>query len=135
MVEVLVNKARSFIYSTAPPPALAAATTAAIRVCQSADGDARRQRLGDLAAALALGLGAPVPLAAILPYHVGSEGAALDLALGLRSRGFYVPAIRYPTVGRGQARLRFTLSADHTQEQIDSLTRAVQDYHAMHGAE
>ena len=79
-------------------------------------------------------VGHTVPPAAIFPYQIGDEEVALSEAGALRERGFYVPAIRYPTVARGKARLRLTLTADHTRGQIQALTRAMADYAARHGA-
>lgn len=126
VIEWLINRARSFIFSTAPPPAMAAAATAAIRFLISAEGEARRktlwQRIVQLRRMLpqndsALGQ----PGAAIIPWIVGDEQRALDLAQALQREGFLVPAIRYPTVAQGAARLRMTLSAAHSPAQVDSL--------------
>ncbi len=125
MRDLLINKARSFIYSTAPPPAIAATAEVALRYLESDQGDERRARLRKRAISLALGLALPKPLTAILPLVVGEEVAALNLATDLRENGFFVPAIRYPTVGRGQARLRFTVTAGHAQPQIDELVQTV----------
>lgn len=123
--DLLVNKARSFIYSTAPPPALAATATVALEHLQGPVGDNRRARLWALAEAMAAGLDLPVPQSAILPMLVGEASAALALAAQLREEGYFVPAIRYPTVARGQARLRFTVTAAHSHTQIDELVSAV----------
>lgn len=129
-IELLVNRARSFIYSTAPPPALAAASGAAIDFLESADGEERRQKLWrnlkiffaempeDLAPATSL-------QSAIVPIILGEETTALAAAQWLLEKGFLVPAIRYPTVPKGTARLRVTLSAAHTGEQIRSLCEAL----------
>ena len=130
LIDWLINRARSFIFSTAPPPALAAAATAAIRFLLSDDGEARRKLLWrrivqfkkllpDRAAAFGQ------PGAAIIPWMVGDEEQALELAKALRQEGFFVPAIRYPTVARGAARLRITISAAHSALQVASLGDAI----------
>ena len=62
---------------------------------------------------------------AILPWLVGDEQAALDLATALKSEGFLVPAIRYPTVAKGSARLRITVTAAHEENHIRSLCEAI----------
>ena len=98
------------------------------------EGDARRESLRELMTSLAAELGQQESPAAIFPYQIGDEAAALSQATALRERGFYVPAIRYPTVARGQARLRLTLTAEHTGEQIRALTQAIADYASSHGA-
>jgi glycine C-acetyltransferase/8-amino-7-oxononanoate synthase len=121
----LINKARSFIYSTAPPPAMAATAAVALRHLQGLLGDERRTRLWALVELMAQGLDLPTPQSAILPMTVGGASAALVLAAQLREAGFFVPAIRYPTVARGQARLRFTVTAGQSQAQVDELVVAV----------
>jgi 7-keto-8-aminopelargonate synthetase-like enzyme len=130
LVDWLINRARSFIFSTAPPPAMAAAATAAIHFLDSAEGETRRktlwQRIVQLRKILPEG-GAPFgkPGAAIIPWIVGDEQRALDLAQSLQLEGFLVPAVRYPTVAKGAARLRITLSAAHTEAQVASLGDAL----------
>jgi 7-keto-8-aminopelargonate synthetase-like enzyme len=64
---------------------------------------------------------------AILPIHVGDERKAVELAAGLRERGVFIPAIRYPSVARGAARLRVTVTAAHTSEHIAALGRAIRN--------
>ena len=125
LVDWLINRARSFIFSTAPPPALAAAATAAICFLASAEGEARRQtlwrRIVQLRKILPDGdAGFGRAGAAIIPWMIGDEQSALDLARALQGEGFLVPAIRYPTVARGAARLRITLSACHSEAQVAS---------------
>jgi 8-amino-7-oxononanoate synthase len=66
-----------------------------------------------------------IPSSAIFPWIVGDEQAALDLARALRGEGFLVPAIRYPTVAKGAARLRVTVTASHDENQIRSLCEAI----------
>jgi 7-keto-8-aminopelargonate synthetase-like enzyme len=65
------------------------------------------------------------PLSAILPFKIGDESRAMSVASDLRERGFFVPAIRYPTVARKAARLRVTLSASHSKEEIMALGNAL----------
>ncbi len=129
MIDLLVNRARAFVYSTAPPPALAEAACAAIDFVTSPEGEARRKQLWDnlkvLAQGLPAGLTPPKLQSAIVPVMLGSEESALAASKILFESGFFAPAIRYPTVARGSARLRVTLSAIHTPEQIRGLTTAL----------
>lgn len=126
--DLLVNRARTFIFTTALPPPIAAAGTAALALVAGAEGDRRRARLGEhirsLGAALAergLARSAGAPVGPILPVVVGSESRALAVAAGLRARGLFVPAIRPPTVPVGSSRLRVTLSAAHEPEDVARL--------------
>ncbi len=169
LIDYLINRARTFIFSTAPVPA-----AAGIRFVQSQAGEERRdllwQRVGelspDLAAcgvrgqanrnpALAPAAGqhsstkAPSPLrsagalhntpdgkvvssrlsaarSAIIPILLGEEDNAVAASSALRAQGIFVPAIRYPTVARGQARLRVTVTAAHTRADIAHLLSALQ---------
>jgi 8-amino-7-oxononanoate synthase len=130
LIELLINRARSFIYSTAPPPAIAAAGTAAIDFLMSDEGERRRERLWENLAIF----GAEMPRlftegrkiqSAIVPVILGDPGRALEAADRLLERGFYVPAIRFPTVPRDAARLRISLSARHTRDQITALCSAL----------
>jgi 7-keto-8-aminopelargonate synthetase-like enzyme len=66
-------------------------------------------------------------MSAIFPVLVGDEQAAPDLAAALKTEGFLVPAIRYPTVAKGSARLRITVQASHTEDQIRALSEAIRD--------
>jgi 8-amino-7-oxononanoate synthase len=130
LIDWLINRARAFIFSTAPPPALAAAATAAIRFLLSEEGEARRKllwrRVVQFRKILAAGGAAfGSPGAAIIPWLVGEEHRALDLSEALQQEGFFVPAIRYPTVAKGAARLRITISAAHSALQIASLGEAI----------
>ncbi|MGI9088986.1 MAG: 8-amino-7-oxononanoate synthase [Chthoniobacterales bacterium] len=133
LIEWLVNRARAFIFSTAPPPALAAAALAAIDFLNSEAGEHRRvllwQRIGILRRALLkLSLNDPAITesgSAIHPVMVGEEQAAIALSRVLQTEGFLVPAIRYPTVARSAARLRITVTAAHEEPQIHSLVRTL----------
>jgi 7-keto-8-aminopelargonate synthetase-like enzyme len=118
VIDLLVNRARSFIYSTAPPAAQAAAAIEAVRILGSPAGDRLRERLWGK-----LRMFCAAPESAIVPWMVGDEGGALAASAMLRERGYLIPAIRYPTVARGAARLRVTLSAAHSDEQVLGLKR------------
>ena len=119
-IDLLLNKARPFIYSTAPPPAQAAASLCGIEVITSSRGKALRNRLWSNISRLAELLGKK-PISAIMPVILGTNQAALNASLALLETGYLVPAIRFPTVPRGSARLRITLSAEHTAESIEGL--------------
>ena len=126
LIELLVNRARSFISSTAPSPAVAAAGCAAVEWMLSAAGEKRRQQLRQNLAQFAsemppLFSGERKVQSAIVPVIVGKAEAALEAAQLLADKGFLVPAIRFPTVARDAARLRVTLSARHTPRQISGL--------------
>jgi 8-amino-7-oxononanoate synthase len=121
VIDLLVNRARSFIYSTAPPPALAHAAGVSLRFIQGDEGERRRERLR---ANLDSGTGLKAHAtsgSAILPVIIGDETRAVRLSERLLEEGFLVPAIRYPTVARGSARLRITLSAAHEVSEIEAL--------------
>jgi 7-keto-8-aminopelargonate synthetase-like enzyme len=120
--DLLVNLARSYIFTTAPTPADSAAALAALRVLRSSDGDALVAKLAANVARLA-----PTAQSPIIPVMCGSDRAALDAAGALLDRGFLVPAIRPPTVPSGTARLRIACSAAHTAEQVDALRAALGD--------
>lgn len=128
VADLLVNRARSLIYTTAPPPALARAAIHALEWARGPRGEQARRRLRENVARLAHALALPperLP-SAIVPLIIGAEEAALRAAERLRDRGFLVPAIRYPTVARGSARLRVTLSAMHELGQVDALASALE---------
>ena len=132
LIEWLINRARSFVFSTAPPPALAAAALAAVNFLSSPEGEKRRCVLWRNIDILRNELALQSPNAktighssAILPWVVGDEQAALDLSRALQEGGFFVPAIRYPTVAKGSARLRITVMATHEEAQIRSLAEAM----------
>ncbi|MBT5846278.1 MAG: 8-amino-7-oxononanoate synthase [Verrucomicrobiales bacterium] len=126
LVDLLRHRARSFVFSTAPMPAQAAAARAGIKVLESAEGEDRRTRLWSLVDELKnglIGLGwqLPVVQSAILPLMVGAEAEAIALSDQLLEAGVFVPPIRYPTVARGEARLRITVSAAHSSDDIKKL--------------
>jgi 8-amino-7-oxononanoate synthase len=132
LIEWLINRARAFIYSTAPPPAIAAAALAAVDFLASPEGEERRLLLWErirlmqqLLPRAGLKGENVAALSAIFPLIVGDEKAALDLAAALQGEGFLVPAIRYPTVPKGAARLRITVTAAHQEDHVRSLCKAI----------
>ncbi len=132
LIEWLINRARAFIFSTAPPPAIAAAASAAIDFLASPEGEERRLLLWkrinlmrELLPVNGMNKKGGAASSAIFPWIIGDEQAALNLASALQSEGFLVPAIRYPTVAKGSARLRVTVSASHEEDPIRALCEAI----------
>jgi 8-amino-7-oxononanoate synthase len=130
VIDTLVNHARSYIYTTATPPALAGAMLESLQLIIG--GDALRAHLQSLIAQLRNGLrGLPwavMPSAtAIQPLLVGDNQAALNMSNELRERGIWVAAIRPPTVPQGTARLRITLSAAHSAADVTRLIEALHE--------
>jgi len=129
----LITRSRSFVYATALPPSCAAAALEALKVMQQEPG--RRERLWALRDRLAQGLhrlgfdtfGSQTP---ILPVRMGKVEAALACQNSLWDQGIFCPAIRPPTVPRDASRLRLSLTADHTEEQVDRLLSALEGFHA-----
>ncbi len=127
-IEYLLNKGRSYIFTTAAPPAIACALSKSLHIIRN--GDALRANLMARIAQLREGLaGKPLlPSAtAIQPYIVGDNEAAVALSKALWERGLWVPAIRPPTVPKGTARLRISVSAAHTAGDIDHLLSALKE--------
>jgi 8-amino-7-oxononanoate synthase len=122
----LVNHARSFLFTTAPPPALAAGLLAAVERCRGARSE--RTRVLGHARRLAERLELPAPAGAIVPFPIGDSGAAVVLAATLRDQGFYVPAVRPPTVAPGRAMLRIVCHATHSDAQIDRLVELLRTH-------
>ena len=145
LADLLVNRARSLIYSTALPPAVVAAADAAVEFVMSSAGEARCAELWRRVSELRRGLGqqsrsgvppdrsslmdrrdaCPALSGAIMPLVLGDEARAVECSRQLFERGFFAPAIRYPTVPRGAARLRLTVTASHTAEHIRELLVAL----------
>ncbi|MDO8465648.1 MAG: 8-amino-7-oxononanoate synthase [Gallionella sp.] len=128
VIDTLVNHARSYIYTTATPPALASAVLESLKLI--GQGDALREHLRGLIAQLRNGLSdLRWPLmpsgTAIQPLLIGDNHAALALSEALRERGIWVAAIRPPTVPQGTARLRITLSAAHSAADVTRLLEAL----------
>jgi 8-amino-7-oxononanoate synthase len=122
---LLVNRARTFIFTTAPPPAVAAASTAGVELAASTEGSRRRAALMDRIRELQDALALDRPLTPIVPFICGSDQAAVAASRALREAGIFVQAIRPPTVPEGTARLRVTLSADHSAETVGRLATAL----------
>ena len=130
LVDLLINRARSFVFSSAPVPAQAAAAKAAVDWVQTSEAEVARTRLWGLVDQLKNGFiqrgwELPVVRSAILPLVIGRESDAANLSDRLLAEGVFVPAIRYPTVARGKARLRITVSAAHSAEDVSQLLEAL----------
>lgn len=130
VIDTLVQNARTYIYTTASPPALSCAVLASLRLLQKEEW--RRAQLWKLVAQLRAGLaGLPWVLmhsdTPIQPLLVGNNNAAVALSEGLRARGIWVPAIRPPTVPQGTARLRISLSAAHSEQDVAQLISALHE--------
>lgn len=136
VIQTLVNRARPYLYSTAPPPTQAAAIHAALDVLDSEPW--RRRRLGELASHVRLELsrigltrpvadskGVPTP---IIPIITGTPSSAMALAQHLRRRGLFAPAIRPPTVPQRAARVRLTLRADLEDHDVSALIDALRSH-------
>lgn len=132
VIEWLVQRARPYIYTTAAPPAVAHALLASLDIITGDEGRERRAHLGRLIERLRERL----PLrrwrllpsdTGIQPVLIGENAATMAAGSALLGRGFWVGAIRPPTVPPGTARLRITLSAAHTPEQVDALAAAIID--------
>ncbi|PIE37326.1 MAG: 8-amino-7-oxononanoate synthase [Gammaproteobacteria bacterium] len=129
VIDALMQFARSYIYTTASPPALACANLAALRLAQRDTW--RREKLQALigqfkAGAAQLGLALMPSDTPIQPIRIGDDGRCAQLGQALLSAGFHVAAVRAPTVPAGTARLRITLSAAHNDEDIEQLLSALQ---------
>ncbi len=141
LVDLIENRARSAIFTTALSPADAAAGLGALGVLHSTEGQSLVARLKSHVVALQGALeGAPhpssvppVPLSPIVPVVLGSEQRALDASAALLAKGMWVPAIRPPTVPEGSSRLRVTLSAAHSEEQVTWLAEALEELLAEPG--
>ncbi|MBI5007016.1 MAG: 8-amino-7-oxononanoate synthase [Nitrosomonadales bacterium] len=130
VIDTLVNHAHSYVYTTATPPALSVALLQSLQLIER--GDALRAQLQQLVQRLRIGL-ADLPWrlmpsdTAIQPLLIGDNAQALQLSEGLRERGIWVAAIRPPTVPQGTARLRITLSAAHSEADVDRLIGALHE--------
>lgn len=133
LIDLLVNTARTFIFDTAPPPAIAFAARVGIMLARNAN--ERRERLRTKTAHLRAGLqelgllsqviSAPLAEAPIVPVLLGSEERALEVMQRCRKGGVNAPAVRPPTVPAGTSRLRISMRSDHTDEQIALLLEAL----------
>lgn len=128
LIEAVLQTARPYLFTTALPPALAAASRVALALARKEGW--RRFKLAALIArfrrgAQQLGLGLMDSSTAIQPILIGDNAAALTASHALEERGFRVAAIRPPTVPEGRSRLRVTLSAAHSEAQVDALLEAL----------
>jgi len=129
LIETLIQEARTYIYTTASPPALASATRAALQLVR--DEDWRREQLQVLVrrfrrGARQLGLQLCASDTPIQPLIVGDAGTALHMSAALRELGILISAIRPPTVAAGSSRLRITFCATHSERQVDHLLTALE---------
>ncbi|MBR9871598.1 MAG: 8-amino-7-oxononanoate synthase [Gammaproteobacteria bacterium] len=136
LMDYLVQKARTYIYTTAMPPAMAIATCASLNLIES--DDQRRAHLNELIVrfregAQALGYELMPSYTPIQPIMIGGNEEALALSQALEQQGVMVTAIRPPTVPEGQARLRVTLSAAHSHEHVDRLLGALSECRTLRG--
>lgn len=130
VIELMIQRARPYIYTTAAPPALAHALLASLDIIGGEEGASRRAHLHALIAQFRDGLRLqrwqhPASDTAIQPILIGANDEALRVGAGLYGQGLWVPAIRPPTVPVGTARLRVTLSAAHTHEDVAQLVAAL----------
>lgn len=125
--DYLLNRARSFIFTTALPPAVAAAGLAAVLLVRSAEGDLLRGRLARNLETFRSHMALPLDAAGspIVPLVLGSDQAAVSASARLRTLGLFVQPIRPPTVREGTARLRLTFSADHTPDHVARLVEGL----------
>lgn len=136
VIEWLIQRARSYIFTTGSSPILAGSLLASLDLLAGDEGEARRRHLTQLAAQLREGLSntrwrlLPSPTA-IQPIVVGDNHAVLRVADALFARGLWVPAIRPPTVPKGSARLRISLSAAHSTAQVAQLVDALREFEAI----
>lgn len=129
LIETLIQRARSYIYTTAMPPALMAATRMSLKLCQQETW--RREKLVSLIAqfrrgAEQLGLNLMASNTPIQPIILGDNHTVMAVSQSLRTQGFLVGAIREPTVPKDSARLRVTLSANHSEAQVNGLLSALE---------
>ncbi|MFC5459978.1 8-amino-7-oxononanoate synthase [Massilia niabensis] len=132
VIELLVQRARPYIYTTAAPPALAHALLTSLDIITSEEGNALRAHLESLVTQLGVELqlqrwDRPASPTAIQPVLIGSNEEALRVAAGLYAKGLWVPAIRPPTVPQNTARLRVTLSGAHTHDEVARLAAALNE--------
>ena len=136
VIELMIQRARPYIYTTAAPPALAHALLTSIDIIKGPEGAARRAHLQELIVQLNAELKLKrwkrvASTTAIQPIIIGSNEEALRIGAALYGKGLWVPAIRPPTVPVGTARLRVTLSAAHTQQDVAQLSAALNELEEM----
>ncbi len=129
VIDYLVTAARTFIFDTALPPALAGALRTALEHARGDFGDRARARLAENVSALVAGLrshdsSVPHALGPIVPIIIGDAAQAVAIGVALEARGIFAPALRPPTVADGASQLRATVRANHSQADIDAFIRA-----------
>ena len=124
-LELLVNRARPYIFTTAPTPADAAAALAAVAIVRSDEGAVLRHRLSAHVDRVVAAVDRDGHRSPIIPVVIGDEADAVTASASLLAEGLWVPAIRPPTVPPGTSRLRITLSSLHTDEQVTALLEAL----------
>ena len=124
VIDLMRNRARTFVFSTGLPPASAAAALKALEIIETEPDLCARP--AELARLFCWQMGLPAPQSPIVPVVVGAAEKALALSRALEREGFLVAAIRPPTVPRGTARLRFTFTARHREEDVERLTETLQ---------
>ena len=126
--ELLLHRARSFVFTTGLPPALIAASRAALRLVSGPEGTTRRAILSRHSARVAAALGTG-HTTHIQPFILGPEGRTMEVAAALLEQGLYVSAIRPPTVPRGTSRLRLSLMAGPADTEVERLLAALATFH------
>ena len=129
--DLLVHRARSFVFTTGLPPAVVAASRAALRLIAGPEGTIRRETLARHSGRVAAALGTP-HTTHIQPFIIGPERRTMEVAASLLEQGLYVSPIRPPTVPRGTSRLRISLSSGLTDPDIDRLLNALAPFHVKH---
>jgi 8-amino-7-oxononanoate synthase len=131
VIELMKNRARSLVYTTGLPPSVIAACIAAVDIISTDPGRVARPLA--LARAFCNAVGLDAPKSHVVPLIVGAETAALEASVALEEAGFLVTPIRPPTVPAGTSRLRFTFTAEHSEEQVAALAVAVNELEIDHG--
>lgn len=122
---LMLTRARSFLFTTAPPPAVTGALLGSLERIESMDNERVHVRL--LAQRLASQLGLPAPAGAIVPIPIGDTTRAMELSKQLRNKGFELRAVRPPTVPEGESRIRVVVHARQSMEEIDALAKVILD--------
>lgn len=137
LIDLLINKARSLVYSTAPPPGVMGAALAALRIIASEEGSARREFLRktvkNFQYLLNSKLGTSFEGSHIVPVLIGDSARAMTVGDECLKRGVFAQGIRFPTVPEGTARLRFTLMSDHVEEDLERAVSVLQDVLGLTG--
>ncbi len=129
VIELVINRARSFIYTTAQPPCVTAASMAAIEIVRSTEGAEKRKRLHEncrqFANIINRELGAMYSPSHILPVIIGDSNKTMGISENLLNQGVFAHGIRYPTVPEGSARIRFTIMSEHTRSHLQYAAEAI----------